>query len=212
MTDFVAELRSLRTQAFRRLLHNADFRVLLALDRALADLEDPATGLSGVAEDDVMPALRSAEPITASDQSAINAAEIAQDVDQDIFAEEARSAEEAQLLLEEVERARAGAIAAHRAVMETGRDIDGDTATAVQHETDDGDETLHLNGHGGSTVDDADPLTSIFTGPMPETSAAVDDDGPIERLTPRNDAYEAALNRLNTLIERASNQLRATSG
>lgn len=206
MTDFVAELRSLRTQAYRRLLHNADFRVLLALDRALADLEDPANALSHVAESDAMPALR------ASETAEISASDIAQDADQDIFAEEARSAKEAQRLLDEVERARAGAIAAHRAVMATGRDGDADVAEAAPAGAGDTSDGPHRNGDAGPAVADEDPLASIFTGPMPLVPADAAADEPIEKLTPSNDAYEAALNRLNTLIERASNQLRATSG
>lgn len=208
MTDFVAELRSLRTQAFRRLLHNADFRVLLALDRALADLEDPSADLTMVGEDDVLPTLRqTAATGTAAEKKS---ADEPPGVGQDLFAEEAASAEEAQRLLDEVERARAGAIAAHRAVMESGRDTED--APPAEPAASNGSDAEHLNGTTATTAGDEDPLTSIFTGPMPEAAPAPSEDTPIERLTPRDDAYEAALNRLNTLIERASNQLRATSG
>ena len=209
MTDFVAELRSLRTQAFRRLLHNADFRVLLALDRALADLEDPSAGLSTVGEDDVLPTLRQTAAAGATPERK-SADEPPGGVGRGLFAEEAASAEEAQRLLDEVERARAGAIAAHRAVMDSGRDAE-DTPPA-EPAASNGSAADHVNGATAKTAGDEDPLTSIFTGPMPEAAPAPSEDTPIERLTPRDDAYEAALNRLNTLIERASNQLRATSG
>ncbi|MEO1197855.1 MAG: hypothetical protein AAFX39_01285 [Pseudomonadota bacterium] len=63
MTDIVAELRSLRERAYRKLLSNEDFRVLIALDRALAELD--GDDRSEIAESEARAALLRGAPADA---------------------------------------------------------------------------------------------------------------------------------------------------
>ncbi len=278
MTDLVAELRALRDRAYERLLDNQDFRIVLALDKALAEIasdvpmhsaipgQGPAhPGVAGgiaapshggdtadVAMAEFMPEIETemeaaapAEPpplepvapapgATADDAGPGDAdnpgtnhrlAELAAGLSaigaaiEDGIAtseEDEGGLEETGVAIappapvapdEEAAPATAMEAVAQQAI--SAAMADGRVLTAVADRLDATEPMAGQEPAGDVFRDDADTVIDVFKAAdanAPATAGAA----PIERVEPRSDAYEAALNRLNGLIDRASKQLRST--